>query len=65
MKVYIVTSGQWSDYSIEGVFATELEAIKYIQSGRTVWYNYRIELYEDDKQLKTVKLDEDGKIISI
>lgn len=37
MKVYVVTSGSYSDYGIHEVFSTEEEAKKYIDAvGKTI-----------------------------
>ena len=48
-KVYIVTSGEYSDYQIRSVFSTEKLAKKYIEhAGRIIgdiWDEFRIEEY--------------------
>jgi predicted GIY-YIG superfamily endonuclease len=47
MKVYIVTSGSYSDYGIHKVFSTEEEAKKYIDAVGTD-DNWEVEEYEVD-----------------
>lgn len=49
MKIYIVTSGCYSDYGIDAVFLDEKEAEKYIatKNKEDAWHdNYDIEEYE-------------------
>ena len=49
MKVYIVTSGAYSDYEIDAVFSTREMAEKYIATNNTHDYPYEyIEEYEVD-----------------
>ena len=49
MKVYIVTSGEYSDYGIEAVFSTREMAEKYIATNNTTDYPYDyIEEYDID-----------------
>lgn len=47
-KIYIVTSGCYSDYSIEAVFTTQDKANDYVQQHGT---DYRIEEYELDEEV--------------
>lgn len=48
-KIYIVTSGEYSDYSIEAVFSTKNKAESYIQQHGT---GYRIEKYDLDEEVE-------------
>lgn len=48
-KIYIVTSGDYSDYTIDEVFSTKEKAEEYVQQHGT---NYRIEDYDIDKEVK-------------
>lgn len=48
-KIYIVTSGEYSDYSIEAVFSTKNKAESYIQQHGT---GYRIEEYDLDEEVE-------------
>ena len=48
-KIYIVTSGDYSDYTIEAVFSTKEKAEEYVQQHGT---NYRIEDYDIDEEVK-------------
>lgn len=53
-KVYVVTSGEYSDYSIEAVFSTVGLAESYIQQNGT---EFRIEEYNiDEEVVKETKL---------
>ncbi len=53
-KVYVVTSGEYSDYSIEAVFSTVGLAESYIQQNGT---DFRIEEYNiDEEVVKETKL---------
>lgn len=53
-KIYIVTSGCYSDYSIEAVFTTQDKANDYVQQHGT---DYNIEEYELDEEVtKQVQL---------
>lgn len=50
MKVYVVTEGQYSDYSIEQIFSTRKNAELYVQTRRKDDYDhYYIEEYELDQ----------------
>ena len=49
IKIYIVTSGEYSDYTIEAVFSTKEKAEEYVQQHGT---NYRVEDYDIDKEVK-------------
>lgn len=60
MKVYIVTSGEYSDYSIEAVFSKKKLAEKYIKN-ITDWLPhksniYRIETWDIDIPVETTKI---------
>ena len=48
-KIYIVTSGEYSDYTIERVFSTKEKANEFIQQHGT---DYRIEEYVVDEEIK-------------
>lgn len=49
-KVYIVTSGEYSDYTIEAVFATREKAEEYVEAHGA---DYRVEEYQvDDAEVK-------------
>ena len=48
-KVYIVTSGEYSDYQIDAVFSTEEKAHEYIQQPGS---DYRIEVFDIDNEVK-------------
>ena len=48
-KIYIVTSGEYSDYNIEAVFSTREKAEEYIQQHGT---HYRIEPHGVDEEVK-------------
>lgn len=48
-KIYIVTSGEYSDYGIERVFSTKEKANEFVQQHGT---DYRIEEYVVDEEIK-------------
>ena len=48
-KIYIVTSGDYSDYRIERVFSTKEKANEFVQQHGT---DYRIEEYVVDEEIK-------------
>lgn len=48
-KIYIVTSGEYSDYSIKAVFSTKEKAHKYIQQHGT---GFSIEIFDIDEEVK-------------
>ena len=54
-KIYIVTSGDYSDYCIEAVFSTKEKAEEYVQQHGM---NYRVEDYDIDEEVvkKEIKL---------
>jgi hypothetical protein len=69
MKIYVVTSGSYSDYSISDVFSTKEKAQAYIDAYGG-GYNH-IEDYELDPEYKTAKpgyarysvtMDRDGNV---
>lgn len=47
-KIYVVTSGEYSDYRIEAVFSTRKKANEYVQQKGT---DFRIEGYDLDKEV--------------
>ena len=47
-KIYIVTSGEYSDYTIDAVFSTKEKAEEYVQQYGT---NYRVEDYDIDEEI--------------
>lgn len=47
-KIYIVTSGEYSDYHIDAVFSTEELAVDYIQQHGI---DYAIEIYNIDEEI--------------
>lgn len=53
MKVYVVTSGEYSDYGINAIFSTKEKAQEYIDRGDKLGmnysYGYQIEEYELDE----------------
>ena len=51
-KIYIVTSGEYSDYTIERVFSTKEKANEFVQQHGT---DYRIEEYVIDEEEKVKK----------
>jgi len=62
-KIYIVTSGEYLDYSIHAVFSTKEKAEEYIQQCGT---DYTIEEYDLDKEVEKkehlwkIKFDKNG-----
>jgi len=48
-KIYIVTSGEYSDYEINAVFTTEQKAVDYVEQHGT---NYNIEEYNLDEEVE-------------
>lgn len=48
-KIYIVTSGDYSDYTIDAVFSTKEKAEEYIQQHGM---DYRVEDYDIDEEVK-------------
>ena len=48
-KIYIVTSGEYSDYGINAVFSTEEKAQEFRQQYGT---DYRIEVFDIDREVK-------------
>lgn len=47
-KIYIVTSGDYSDYTINAVFSTKEKAEEYVQQHGT---DYRVEDYDIDEEI--------------
>jgi hypothetical protein len=65
-KIYIVTSGEYSDYRIEAVFTTKEKAVSYVEQHGTY---YNIEEYDLDEEVEKktqlwniVFCVEDGKL---
>ena len=48
-KIYIVTSGEYSDYGINAVFTTKEKAVEYMEQHET---NYNIEEYNLDEEVE-------------
>ena len=48
-KIYIVTSGEYSDYGIDAVFTTKEKAVEYVEQHGT---NYNIEEYNLDEEVE-------------
>lgn len=48
-KIYIVTSGEYSDYGIEAVFTTKEKAVEYVEQNGT---RYNIEEYNLDEEVE-------------
>lgn len=48
-KIYIVTSGEYSDYRIDAVFTTKEKAVDYVEQHGT---RYSIEEYELDEEVE-------------
>lgn len=48
-KIYIVTSGEYSDYGIDAVFTTKEKAVDYVEQHGT---NYNIEEYNLDEEVE-------------
>lgn len=48
-KIYIVTSGEYSDYSIDAVFTTKEKAVDYVEQHGT---DYNIEEYNLDEEVE-------------
>ena len=48
-KIYIVTSGEYSDYHIEAVFTTKEKAVDYVEQHGT---DYNIEEYDLDEEVE-------------
>lgn len=55
MKVYLVTSGEYDDYGVHGVFSTKEQAKEYVDSREftSSYDNYYIEPYDLDKLLNS------------
>jgi hypothetical protein len=59
MKVYVITSGSYSDYGIDKVFLDKEKAEKYVELSKDKWDEPRIEIYETDEndnaEIKPIK----------
>jgi len=51
-KIYIITTGEYSDYSIERVFSTRKKAMEYLDTKDN---EYRLEVYDIDEPIKREK----------
>lgn len=51
MKIYVVTSGDYSDYSIEAVCTSMESAKRIVSMVDNRWDEPRIEIYEADKRM--------------
>lgn len=49
MKVYVITSGSYSDYGIDKVFLDKEKAERYVELSKDKWDEPRIEVYETDE----------------
>jgi hypothetical protein len=56
MKVYIVSSGEYSDYSIDRIFLDKEKAVKYVELSQHGWSSTRLEEWEtsDDNQIEEI-----------
>lgn len=57
MKIYLVTTGEYSDYRVEGAFSTKEKAEKLIAKFKKYKTESYIEEYELDNAMETIKLD--------
>ena len=59
MQVYVVTSGEYSDYGIDGIFSTAEKAQEYVSMREFTDENesYRINVWEVDKHYETEIVD--------
>lgn len=68
MYIYIVTSGKYSEYHIDGVFTSRKRAEEYLQilQKRNEYGNYYIEAYEANgtKEISVDEFTNDGKVVS-
>ena len=71
-KAYIVTSGEYSDYSIEGVFSTQEKAEAYIASKTWGYSQPLIEIFTVDHMVAkpgysfySLTMREDGSLVEI
>jgi len=51
-KIYIITTGQYSDYGIVRIFSTRKKAMEYLDTKDN---EYRLEVYDIDKPIKREK----------
>ena len=58
-KIYIVTSGEYSDYTIERVFSTKEKANEYVQQHGS---DYKVEVYVIDEEEKVKKEEKIWKV---
>lgn len=59
MKIYIVTSGSYSDYGINCVFSTKEKADEYVKMKNLSdrWEDYNVEEYDVDKPYEMEAID--------
>lgn len=55
MKVYLVTSGCYSDYGVVGAFSTKELAETFLNGAEDKGYGYRIEDYDLDNQTECIR----------
>lgn len=65
VSIFVVTTGEYSNYNIEGIFSTKELAKEYICSDkpRYMHYEYHIEEYEIGKPgcIKIIGINNDGR----
>jgi hypothetical protein len=56
MKIYIVTSGEYSEYGIDRIFLDKEKAEKYVELSQNAWNSTRLEEWEtsDDEQIDEI-----------
>jgi hypothetical protein len=56
MKIYIVSSGEYSDYGIDRIFLDEEKAKRYVELSQNGWNSTRLEEWEtsDDEQIDEI-----------
>ncbi len=59
MKGYIVTTGAYSDYHIEGIFKSEMDAIMYLDKNNL--FDAGLEVWEDTELLNRWCWDRDER----
>ena len=65
MKAYVVVSGEYSDFSVDGVYLDKKEAEKFVRYWKQLGEDYWIDDYETDEPLEKpdwihVKMDRNG-----
>jgi hypothetical protein len=67
-KIYVVTSGSYSDYCIEGIFSTEEKANKYIDfmvGGKDRSDDFRVEEHDLDTEIPVMPLNHNSYEVSM